>query len=442
MPRYKELDEEDFTGSPRDLKMWKVRSTLLRVKRPVRVIEPPTKRDHPRGKLMDPKSPPKPPFHCRDTECDTCFPQFFPAVYRVSNEEAHESIDTLVDGIKPDLEFLRSAVAHHADFLITRWKKKSRNKRLSFLVDSTDLFERKWAPVHLIQGRQQPEFPRLSADPVQHAIHQRLDDFLHAYITDKTATDAYRASWMLPYLDAETLADDPLRFLSLLYTRTINEPEAWVMFDSAQLVLSEQVGVLMPEYNPNCVITEGPNFGRIVKWSAEKAHCWAIVGYNKAQYILTAQRTMMGFLRTVVGGILQEANDFPTTVSQPKWQKPVENKFSSFGNTPSVSWSEHANQPFSSPPKFDPVKLVDMMDARYHAAVDDMWLAQTHPAYVQLLVRGLVSTAFFEHTNASNKWQFVIDELMFNQFRREWYWRQMHKECHRLLQCFDPKMSR
>lgn len=325
-------------------------------------------------------------------------------------------------------------------FLVARWKKKPRDKRRSFLLEKTDLFERKWAPVHLIQDKP-IQIPSTSNALVDFAILKSVESFIHMYRKDKTARENYRTSWLLPYLDAETLSEDPLRFLTLLHTRIANEPEAWVMFDNTQLVLAEQMFVLTPEYNPNCVIMQSPDFGKLVKWSAERAHCWAAVGYNKAQNVLTAQRTMMEFLRKVVHGLLQDSNAPTSAISQPKWQKLVENRFANFGNGHSLLWSEHVNQPFSSPPKFDPYKLVDMVDARYHASVDEIWLAQTDPAYVQLLVRNLTSTVFFEHTDAQGKWGYAIDELLFNQLRREWYWRQMHKECHLLLQCFE-KMQR
>lgn len=125
MGRYKEVREKDFKGTPEDLKMWKIRSTLLRIKRPVRVLDNVMRRKHTRGTPMDSKAPPELPFDCSDAECPTCFPQFFPGLYQVSDVEALESIDGLVGGIKADLEFLRAAVRDHGDFFGCQMEEKA-----------------------------------------------------------------------------------------------------------------------------------------------------------------------------------------------------------------------------------------------------------------------------------------------------------------------------
>lgn len=105
-----------------------------------------------------------------------------------------------------------------------------------------------------------------------------------------------------------------MRLLSLLHARSAFEPEEWAMFDKWHLILAEHFAVLMPEFNGNCVVMQGPEYGKLVPWDEEKAHSWQIMAYCKARQILTAQKRIMQFLRKMVDALVgdQPSVDEPT----------------------------------------------------------------------------------------------------------------------------------
>ena len=216
-----------------------------------------------------------------------------------------------------------------------------------------------------------------------------------------------------------------------------------MMFDNSQLKLAENFGVLIPEFNRHCVTMHGANYGaELLEWDKEKTHRWQIVGYQKAQYILSAQLHMMRFLRRTVEALLgemqlshgptvkQQSKPSETTQTQaPKWDQLVQNNFFSFGSTSAQSTSTFANQPFMAPRKWDPIKTIELVESFYQECVDELDLAQTDPAYLQYLVRELGLSAYFENTDEPSRWDYFMDEIPCNLYRRFIWWRQLLKEC-------------
>lgn len=187
----------------------------------------------------------------------------------------------------------------------------------------------------------------------------------------------------------------------------------------------------------------GSNYGaELVKWNKKQCHSWEIVGYQKAQYILSAQRHMMQFLRSVVQTLLEEMqtpyditieDGFSSTgagqTPSPRWDQLVQNDFFSFG-TPSVQSSiTFANQPFSAPPQFDPISTVELVESLYQQSVDEFDLAQTDPAYMQYLVSELAASAYFERMDEGSRLDFYVDEIPCNLYPRLIWWRQVAREC-------------
>jgi hypothetical protein len=205
----------------------------------------------------------------------------------------------------------------------------------------------------------------LAKDERERLLYPHLMHALNRMCLEDEA-ERYQTTWRLPYLDIESLAENPLLFLALLYYRTTHEPvslpslllypvlililqqEEWMMFDNSQLKLAENFEIMIGEFNPHCVNMTGSKYGaELVKWDKERCHRWEIVGYQKAQWILSAQHHMMQFLRRTVQVLLDEmqVHDAMTEmyhdcransrirVSSPKWDKLVQNSFFNFGST-------------------------------------------------------------------------------------------------------------
>lgn len=243
-----------------------------------------------------------------------------------------------------------------------------------------------------------------------------------------------------------------------------------MMFDNSQLKLAENWEILIPEFNRHCVLMQGPKYGaELLEWDQHRCHRWEIVGYQKAQHILSTQQQMMRFLRFAVQGLLEETHALKSKcedsgsiitaelaghledthlantevghhverASSPKWDQLIQNKFFSFGNTSAQSVRASANQPFSAPPHFDPLATVELVESMYHESVDELELAQTEPSYLQCLVSGLAATAYFERVDSKSRWTWFVDEIVCNLYGRYIWWRQMLKECRLMMEAYE-----
>jgi hypothetical protein len=205
-----------------------------------------------RGRPVDRSDPPAYPFSCPE-DCDTCCAQYFPVQMISTDREALSEVQKLTHSIRVDLTYLRRALDSHADLIVTRWKKKSIDKRSALLLtvspdaswprsepENSDaeptgvhLYEKKWAPIHLLDNWARVFFgeedlpsvpPRPGDDPVRHmVIHHIIDRTMRNELQEEIYK-RHCTSWLLPYLDVESLAEEPLLFLSLLYNRTAYDP--------------------------------------------------------------------------------------------------------------------------------------------------------------------------------------------------------------------------
>ncbi|THX21227.1 hypothetical protein D6D17_00177 [Aureobasidium pullulans] len=439
-------------------RMWAVRSTLMRTKRPDKVLTSTYQSvlGHvARGGLFDPNDPPASPFDCTNPgayslgdECTICSQQFFPATNSVDDKQARHLMATIVGSIKSDQAFLRAVLEKHADFIVSRWKKKSREKRLNFLVEKTTLFGKKWAAVHLLDrvGTEDRKYP--GKHNIPKVSTRRLDDgrlavgvqfhsresLAAAELRHETLT-SHRDSWILPYLDAEMLSEDPTLLLSLLHYRAANEPEKWLMFDNDNIVLAEHFSVIPSIFNPHCVVMQGPDYGTLVKWNAEQAHRWEIVGFTKALHLLTAQETMMNLLSNCVKGLLAEADTPPTLEIHPKWNGMIASNFSRFKTN--FPWSTDFVKPFSEPPVFDARQVSELIESRHHEVLDELELLQTDPQYVQALCKEVCACLFFESWRLVDIMPWIIDYIFHSTMYRKTWWHQLTAETKQMMRYLD-----
>jgi hypothetical protein len=444
MPSILECTINSQKDHPRFSRMWKVRDTLYRSKITEKVInfkyegsETP-----PLGTVIRDDSPPPNPFDCKDKECKECSPQFFPATTMINDSVAQQTISSLTETIQENTIFLRDALAAHADFIVTRWRKKSRDKRLAFLEEYSALYPKKWAAIHLLNAVNYPHSEeehayyvgpnrQVIATNIRTGETKRVRRTPHPR-DPEGVMNRFRDTWFLPYLDAEMLSEDPLLLLALLHHRISNEPEKWITFDSANVVMAECFGPIDHVFNSQCVVVHGPNYGKLVKCNAQQMHRREIMGFTKANFVFTAQSKMMALLRRFVSGLLAEANEAPVYARHPKWSQLINTDFSRFRTT--SSWSTDSVKPFSAPPSFDPHEVFEVIASRHRAVKDEVELLQTDPAYVQFCARELASAHFFETFSGSDRWPYFVDQLFCLTLRREMYWRQLNNESKRMAE--------
>ncbi|KAH0346468.1 hypothetical protein KCU81_g3898, partial [Aureobasidium melanogenum] len=301
-------------------------------------------------------------------ECSICQEQFIGTQKQddgyyystvVAPVTAQATLAALTSKIKADRAYLAELCAKFGNTILSRWRKKSRDKREALLLLADPTIEKDpWFRLHT-----------------------------EGAITNWKELRKCRKSWLLPYLNTATLKANPLVLVGLLHNRVQHSPEEWVSFDSAIVRQGWDAGLLDLEYcGQYCVIMHGVNYGKLVSWNKDAAERYNMVGYPRARLILEAQALMFSRLRDIVDLIL-EGVDRDTTGASDRWRETVKLGFKQCNNI--ELWSDYVNQPFSAPPRFDVDYYCSIAKARMQAVQDHLWLLQTDPSYFRRFIKVL-----------------------------------------------------
>lgn len=321
---------------------------------------------------------------------------------RISDHDAEHIAAMHVKNAEEDRQNLLQRLASHADIIMNRWKKKSRDKRQAILLKAIpDLSKHRWIN------------PLYSYTPEHKTMGLR----------DRTA--AHRSQLLLHWLSLEVLKMNPAVLFALLHNRTAYSPQDWAPSDGRQLILSWACGHFDVEFSPKCVIMYGPRYGELVDWEAAQAHRADILGFPKARLILEAQAYLLSGLRRVVCKIL-EGVDLNQPGSSEKW-KLMTNLGFRHSNEVEL-WSPYTNQAFSAPPAFSIDKLLSIVQVRLEAQNDHLFFLQTEPAYMRRYIRVLCQGEFYKaiHKDAAGA---ILTTAIFKDVLSYWQWSWIKDEC-------------
>jgi hypothetical protein len=338
-------------------------------------------------------------------ECNDCSAQFLRMDQQVFDRFRYNPIvtpaaaETSLAGFTSQIDADRAYIAGLCDKygnpIISRWRKKSHNKREALLLLADPAMEK------------EPWFRLRIEDDI--VTWQELRE--------------HRKSWLLPYMSTAIMKTNPSVLLGLLHHRVYHSPEEWAPFDSYQLRQGWALGYYDFEYcGEYGVVMHGIDYGKLVPWNKEAAERWDIVGYPRALLIIEAQALMFSRLRAVADLIL-EGVDHDTLRASDKWQEMVRAGSKQSNNI--ELWSDYVNQPFSAPPKFDVDYYCSLAEARMQAAQDHLWLLQTDPSYFRRFIKVLAVGEVYR-----TAWRYVLiakdihlaveDYLTWQAFHAEW----------------------
>lgn len=316
-------------------------------------------------------------------DCVNCSSQFLSMTQQDYDRFRYEPVITpaaaktvlasFINQIDADRAYLAGLCDQYGNTIISRWRKKSRNKREALLLLADPTIEK------------EPWFRlRIEGNILR---WQELRE--------------YRKSWLLPYMNIEIMKANPSVLLGLLQHRVHHSPEEWAAFDSHQLRQAWALGYFDLEYcGEYCIVMHGINYGKLVPWDKKAAESLDIVGYPRASLIIEAQALMFSRLRAIVDLILAGV-DRDTVGASDKWQEMVRAGSKQSNNI--ELWSDYVNQPFSAPPKFDVDHYCSIAEARMQAAQDHLWLLQTDPSYFRRFVRVLAVGEVYR-----TAWRYVL----------------------------------
>ncbi|KAF2130934.1 hypothetical protein P153DRAFT_251278, partial [Dothidotthia symphoricarpi CBS 119687] len=277
----------------------------------------------------------------------------------LADEEARALIAGHTKQIFTSQKYLRHAVQHHGEHILNRWRKRTQSKRKELLLAT------------------EPALPH------KKGLVAELD---YSNTSWQVSRAKYRKYFLLPYLDLETLANNPAALVGLIHARANSSPAEWAPFDHEQLRSSWGLGLLDAEFNAGAVIMFGSKYGTYTKWEAKAAHRFDLVGFPRAQQIFEAQATLMRFLQQVVEKLLEGLQDAEAVSAVGRESVIAPGLKMTRG---SAAWSSFVHRPFLAPPRFDVDALLALVKARYDATSDHLWLLQTEPSYMKRYMRKL-----------------------------------------------------
>ncbi|ESZ96733.1 hypothetical protein SBOR_2877 [Sclerotinia borealis F-4128] len=335
----------------------------------------------------------------------------------LSSDETKQIAASHVNSIQQGRKYLVERLASHGDIIISRWKKKSQDKRQSLLLEAVpNLCEKRWI------------IPRHTFTPEGKEIPP---------INDKGEMEARspvtRQHLLLQWLSLEVLKTNPAVLFALLHNRTAYPPQDWAAFDARQLNLSFTAGYFDVDFSAKCIVMYGLRYGEVVDWKADPAHRADILGFPKARLVLEAQAYLMSSLRKIVHIILQGI-DTNTSRAAEKWKSMISMGFR-HSNVVEL-WSPYTNQAFSSPPLFSINNLISLARIRLEAAADHLWLLQTESAYMKRFIANICHGGIYELIkNTSVSWWIVTEIIA--AIASCWRWSWIKNECEHVKKIHD-----
>ncbi|KAK5110324.1 hypothetical protein LTR85_001277 [Meristemomyces frigidus] len=192
---------------------------------------------------------------CKEESCVDCEDQFLSPydqcrecmlyTRRVADSEASAIANRLASSAQANRALIKQRLAQHGDLFMSRWKKRSKDKRTEILL-------------------------RANADLPEKA----------GLFSELTQANGGDYNWR----------------------------HNWAAFDSYQFRDPWKVGLFALEFLPLCVVVHGERYGQTVPFRSDAAHRCDILGFPRAQLLLEAQSQLMAILLRVMDITLEGAN--------------------------------------------------------------------------------------------------------------------------------------
>ena len=223
-----------------------------------------------------------------------------------------------------------------------------------------------------------------------------------------------------------------MKLLSALYVRAENDPALWAPFDTRETFFAFGNHLFDTWFNEKCVMITEDDYGKMVDFDVALTHNWAMVGFPKAFHTLQAQQHIMWTLKRIVDAIIDEG----AGNGSKKWQDLVRSGFHGSGAT---SLGPYLNQAFVPPVAFAPQEMLKKANARLDIVLDEVWLMQTDPAYMQQVLKSMkanVSNVCSE-VGIDDRLGLVAADLVMELVNRVTAWQTIVELCKELCRLFE-----
>lgn len=317
--------------------------------------------------------------------------------------EAQQWLDTEIQTARQHLQRVRERLHTHGDVILSRWKKKNYQRRAILLsAASRDLLG---------------EWP---VDPQLMSEHARRDPW----------GLAERHHGLAIWLRLDSIAEDYMKFLSLLHVRCQYDLSLWSTFDTTESRLSWGPIHNRHSHCNASVIMHGNEYGKLVDFEVDAAHSGATVGFPRATVTVTAQSMIAKMLSRGIDLIIGDAAPSGST----RWNDLMSGDMQNNEQAVRV-WSPYHDQPYTTPPKFEIGVLVDKVQSHLNLIVDEIELMQTSPEHFRQRVMADKASVWNRHLAAKNEddqWAFIAYINMCSLQTSIILWQRVLAECKHL----------
>ncbi|KAK3632836.1 hypothetical protein LTR56_016159 [Elasticomyces elasticus] len=337
---------------------------------------------------------------CLET-CAICTEQYFPhglLEYKFaramsdmhSDADARTLTQKYVTTTDKNLAAVNTRVQEYGDAIFKKWNRLGTQQRADLVRKAMpEAYPRNFAQVRMQYDNER----RISGALPKGVASMQLGDIARSQSTTLLKEhEALRKMHILPYLDVQTLSEDPMNLLSILHYRSSTKPADWVLFDSEKLRVNFNSVSSQHFYNPHCVVVYGKHYGKLIPWNKDSAHRQDIMGYPRAVVVLEAQNVLSNFLLAITDLILKTVEDAPKGTQQ--WDLLVDSDFQWQRESGSLSRRLDAYRPM---PVYDIKAIVLLLRGRADSMADELQVMQGDPLYFRARVQQIQNTAFLHN---------------------------------------------
>lgn len=366
------------------------------------------------------------------TRCIACAEQFRSASssssafttrrydHMYTDEKARDEILQLKNTTDQNLDRVRTLLDKHGDVMAKLWLKKTDVQRRSIAQNAMpDMYPHRGFPLDEAHAVHRPTPGGTISDTMK---DRRLANL-------RTSMEKYRKSLLVPYLDLDSLSQNPGELLAVLCRRTESPPSLWALFDNSQITFHFRERLIGTSYNPHCVVMHGRRYGQLVSWDEKTAHRMDIIGFPKALLVFEAQMVISNFLLKVSTTLAQQTNH---PGSSGRAQLDI---LAAPGFTTDQSWIAqydlHSLHCFK-PSTLDWNEVIETLTSRLHSAEDQNWLFQTDPAFLRQSISQFEGAAVHGHLSSEDIRKCRL-ELVMRPSNRLHRWKNIVGEVERML---------
>ncbi|KAK4620580.1 uncharacterized protein CLAFUR5_10683 [Fulvia fulva] len=307
--------------------------------------------------------------------CDICSSHYRPLEWQSDTTRAYAGIlsdDTaraLIEAHLADVEssrnHLQGMLQSYGDIISRRWEKKSQDYR-------------KQKVRHALSSA----FAESSSTTIISDYSDDLDAFRGTRWASLWRSSARGDRWpLMEWLNIGDFCKDKTMLLSLLHVRTAHHNSSWIVNDTRATAQTFRYSRFPTLFNGRTVKMCGDDIGELLNdWDQNLMHSFARMGFPRALMTLQTQQRLMVVLCLLVDSLVDGAIANGNT----RWQVLVNN-----GLHPASQdgpWSSYTNPTFAAPLLFDPERMLREAVARREHVLDELWLMQTDPPYMHLVV--------------------------------------------------------